>query len=222
MDGSESGLPQRKSIRLKHYDYALAGAYFVTICTADKRCIFGRIVGEEMQLNELGRIVDTCWRQIPEHFQSVELDEFIIMPNHLHGIIILQDNTCRGAACSARETDERRGTACSARVSSRGVARNAREMGERRGAACSTRETRPVTPLMRPRTLSTIIRSFKSAVSKSAREQKQVGSEPLWQRNFFERIIRNDDGLGKAREYIVTNPLRWHLDKENPDRINSK
>jgi len=200
-------LPNRKTIRLKHYDYALAGAYFVTICAADKRCIFGKIVGEAMELNNLGRIVENCWQQIPKHSENAELDEFVIMPNHLHGIIILhENNSCRGAACSARNSGAHRDTTCSTS-----------ETVPSRGAACSAR---PEFSIMRSGTLSTIVRSFKSAASKITREKNLIGFQPLWQRNFFERIIRDDDALMKAREYVVNNPLRWHLDKENPDRNN--
>ena len=81
----------RKSIRLKDYDYSQPGEYFVTICTHSHECILGKIIQGEMQLNIVGKIAEKCWREIPKHFQNVELDEYVIMPNHIRGIIILHD-----------------------------------------------------------------------------------------------------------------------------------
>jgi len=81
----------RRSIRLPGHDYAQAGAYFVTICTDDRQCLFGRVDNAEMRLNHLGQIADECWRMIPAHFGNVELDAFVIMPNHVHGIIVITD-----------------------------------------------------------------------------------------------------------------------------------
>ncbi len=88
----------RKSIRLHGYDYTQAGAYFVTIVTYQRDCLFGAIKNEEMLLNDLGKIADECWRAIPDHFPFVELGAYIIMPNHAHGVIMINDGTGRGAA----------------------------------------------------------------------------------------------------------------------------
>ena len=82
---------QRKSIRLKEYDYSQPGDYFVTICTNEHDYKFGEIVNEEMRLDEMGKIVKGCWEEIPIHFSNVELDEYVVMPNHVHGIIILNE-----------------------------------------------------------------------------------------------------------------------------------
>ena len=81
----------RRSIRLQGYDYAQAGAYFVTVCAYNRECLFGEIMGEEMQVNASGEIVIACWHDIPRHFANVELDAFVVMPNHVHGIIMLRD-----------------------------------------------------------------------------------------------------------------------------------
>ena len=80
----------RRSIRLKGYDYSQAGAYFVTICTKDRGCLFGEIIDGEMVLNPFGEVVQACWDDLPRHYPHVELDAFVIMPNHLHGIIIIR------------------------------------------------------------------------------------------------------------------------------------
>ncbi|MDM8001041.1 MAG: transposase, partial [Dehalococcoidia bacterium] len=85
----------RLSIRLKEYDYAQPGAYFVTICTHQRECLFGHVVNGEMHLNEAGGIAQRCWENIPTHFPSVELDAFVIMPNHIHGVIAITE-FCRG------------------------------------------------------------------------------------------------------------------------------
>jgi putative transposase len=83
----------RRSIRLKEYDYTQAGGYFVTIVTYHRDCLFGEIMGEEMRLNEFGKIADECWRAIPNHFPNVELGAFVVMPNHMQGIIVITDGT---------------------------------------------------------------------------------------------------------------------------------
>lgn len=99
---NNKGIHQRKSIRLKEYDYSQPGEYFVTICMNDYKCMLGTIINDEIQLNDLGNIVEECWNGIPKHFENIELDEYIIMPNHIHGIITICecDNCCRGEITS--------------------------------------------------------------------------------------------------------------------------
>jgi len=95
-------LRSRKIIRLPNYDYSNSGDYFVTICVKDFKCVFGKIQNRILFLNQLGNIAKKCWLEIPEHFPCVGLDEFIIMPNHLHGIIMIRDRgdmVCRDTAC---------------------------------------------------------------------------------------------------------------------------
>jgi putative transposase len=92
-------LHNRRSIRLKEYDYSQSGEYFVTICTHNRECLLGEIVDEEMKLSSIGEIVQRCWEEIPKHFPNVELDAFVVMPNHVHGIII-NDESCRGEVTS--------------------------------------------------------------------------------------------------------------------------
>jgi len=86
------GVPRRRSIRLPEYDYAQPGAYFITACAHDRACLFGDIVGTDMRLNEWGEIAAECWRAIPDHFEHVTLDEYVIMPNHVHGILVIEDD----------------------------------------------------------------------------------------------------------------------------------
>ena len=104
--GSPPSVRNRRSIRLRGYDYSRAGAYFITICTQDRRCLFGTIAEGGMVLNDAGRTAADCWRQIPDHFPNVELDEWVVMPNHVHGIIVIVDsltNAAGGAAGGAND-----------------------------------------------------------------------------------------------------------------------
>ena len=162
----------RRSIRLKEYDYSQPGAYFITICTRNKESYFE-------QYPELKRIVNRQWQEITSRFVNIQLDEFIIMPNHIHGIIIV------GATLAVARKN-------------RAGARPAPTIGE-------------------------IIGTFKSlCVSDWLRYIKENRIDMVskfWQRNYYEHIIRNEDESNKIREYIQNNPLKWHLDRENPERI---
>jgi REP element-mobilizing transposase RayT len=171
----------RLSIRLKDYDYSQNSAYFVTICTHNCRRLFGKAVIEKIQLNVYGRTVTECWDEIPRHFKNVILDEFTVMPNHVHGILSILDG--RGTACRV-PTVERFGS--------------------------------PVV-----NSLPTIVRSFKSAVTNRINKIGRTPGTLVWQRNYYEHVIRNEDKLNEIRQYIQFNPLKWHLDRENPDRIGS-
>ncbi len=170
----------RRSIRLKGYDYTHVGAYFVTLCTQNHECLFGEVVDGEMQLNAYGRIVQACWDEIPIHFPNVELDAFVIMPNHIHGIIVLAE---RPNIVGARHAVP---------------LRNVERFGD------------PIQGSM-----PTIIRSFKSAATKRINEMRSAPGTPVWQRNYYEHIIRDEETLNLIRQYIVDNPLNWALDREN-------
>ena len=163
----------RRSNRLPGYDYSQNGYYSVTICTNDKKHLFGHVVNKEMVLSKYGEIVQQCWEKIPEHFPNIEIDEFQIMPNHVHGII----HICRGTAC---------------RAPTKGM------FGK---------------PL--PGSLSTIIRSFKSAVTRQINQSRNTPGTRLWQRNFYEHVIRNEKDLLRIREYIISNPENWDKDEYN-------
>ena len=89
----------RRSIRLKDYDYSQSGAYFITICTQKRECLFGEIVDGEMRLNDAGQMVQTTWDELPKHYTGIEIDEFVVMPNHFHGIILIHDVGAGPCAC---------------------------------------------------------------------------------------------------------------------------
>jgi len=179
----------RRSIRLKNYDYSQTGAYFVTICTKEKECSFGEINKEQMKLSPTGRIANDCLIAIPKHFENAKVDTFVVMPNHVHFIIIMNH--------------DRRGVACNAR--------NVFASSEEQGVACNA-PTNNVYSNIAPKqnTFSVIIRSYKSAVTRMC---NQNGNLFFWQRNYYEHIIRNEIELEKIREYIVNNPLNWAEDE---------
>jgi len=163
-------LPNRHSIRLRGYDYSESGLYFVTICTRNRECLFGDIVDGKMILNETGKIIETVWESLPDH-HPVVLDEFQIMPNHIHFIL---------------ETLPSR----------RGIARNAPTFGNVTAGS-----------------LPCIIRSFKSECTKLIRVKSP--NIHIFQRNYYEHIIRAENDLNKIREYVNINPLIWDRDHNN-------
>jgi REP element-mobilizing transposase RayT len=177
-----------ESTRLKGYDYSQAGEYFVTICTDNHRCLFGAVIEEEMRSSPVGKIAKSCWEKIPKHFRNVELDEFVIMPNHVHGIIIINDNR-RDVQLNV-STDR-------INISSKNDLNASTELSPKRG------------------TLSVIIRTYKAAVTTECRRKGY--NEFQWQSRFYEHIIRDEKDLQSIREYIINNPIKWFSDEENPD-----
>jgi REP element-mobilizing transposase RayT len=175
-----SEIHHRRSIRLKEYDYANAGAYFVTICTWKKEHVFGKIVNSEMIFSQIGGIIQQEWHNIPIRYKNVELDAFIIMPNHLHGILNV------GASLA-------------------GAPDNAIIQNSRAGASPAP-------------TLGDIIGSFKSLCIYNCRNNG-LNAGKLWQRNYYEHIIRDEYELNKIREYIICNPLKWDEDEYNPNLL---
>ena len=177
---------RRRSIRLRGFDYAYRGFYFITICTHDKKPTLGKIVDCETRLSDTGRIVENCWLEIPKHFPNVYLDEWIVMPNHIHGIIVIKFPR-------ALEVSNE-GTVCRAPTS--------RKNDELESFG------KPVSG-----SLATIVRSFKAAATKTVREQFGTEVLPLWQRNYFEHVIRNEKSFHAIQNYIWENPLHWNTDE---------
>jgi putative transposase len=191
---------QRHSIRLKDYDYSQAGAYFVTICAWQRECLFGAIVNGEMAMNDMGRIVVAEWERTPKIRSNVELDAFTIMPNHFHAIFIVHDNIV-GAHCMRPEYVELNTTHAKSGKS--------RVQVEDRAHVSA--------PLRRQSgSIGSIVAGFKSATTKRINNFRNNPGCPAWQRNYYERVIRDEQELFRAREYIVNNPLKWELDQENP------
>jgi putative transposase len=200
-EGKQDLQKRRRSIRLKCYDYAGPGAYFVTICATDRKCSFGEILSDAMRSNACGDIVTGCWNEIPIHFPNVRLDAFVLMPNHVHGILIIQHD----------DTPDRRGTTC--RAPTHANTTYSTPTIDQKGST-SQRFSAPT-----PQSLPTIVRSFKAAVTKRVRELTGKTELEVWQRNYYEHVIHNEDSLSEIRRYIEENPLRWALDRENPANI---
>ncbi|MEW6200947.1 MAG: transposase [bacterium] len=195
----------RCSIRLWGYDYSDEGAYFVTICTHKHKCVFGKIVEGEMVLNAYGKILEMCWNDIPKHFPVVELDEFVIMPNHVHGILIVGAQFIVPNTPSCEESE----------IYKSGLG----ESGLDKSSPYI--ENNPM--MLNQTTLGKIIRFYKAKTTFLIRKKGFDKSNPYisqfkWQRNYYERIIRNDDEFAHIGDYIMNNPLYWHLDRENPER----
>mgnify|MGYP003795549223 FL=1 len=178
---SDSGQDRfhRRSIRMKGYDYSQPGAYFITICTHQNHALFGKIVDGEMQLNNLGRVVQFTWDDLVNHVDNIELGPFMIMPNHIHGIIqIIEPNV---------------------------------------GAGSEPARTEPAPKSSSSQTsLPEIVRQFKTFSARRINTLRNSTDKPVWQRNYYEHIIRNDQSFQKIGEYILTNPVQWENDRYYP------
>lgn len=178
----------RKSNRLQHYDYSQAGYYFVTICTQNRKCLFGEIVEGHMILNEAGKIIARWWDETKNKFPNIELDEFVIMPNHFHGIITIVGTDLRVCPNSTGQdtTDKRI------------------RQDEHTGSS-----------------LQAIIQWFKTMTTNEYIQRVKSGLFPpfekrLWQRSFYDHVIRDEQALHDVREYIQHDSLNWELDENNP------
>jgi putative transposase len=180
---------RRKHTRLKDYDYSLAGGYFITICTKNREYLFGKIENDSVSVSHYGEIVRTCWKELADHYPNLQLDQFVVMPNHVHGIILLLDELTV-AATSCRPNDSAVGAGF-----------------------------KPAPTRRYP--LSEILRAFKTFSARRINEYRRTPGLSLWQRNYYEHIIRNQESLNKIREYILTNPVRWKYDRENPQQLGS-
>ncbi len=194
----------RKSIRLKGYDYAQPGAYFITICTHQKECMFGNVVSGEMVLNEFGKIAMNHWRLLGDRFPNTFIDEYVIMPNHMHGIIIINEPEYSYPTVGAGFTPVQNGV-------------GPNQQGQPQGLRPTDNDDRKF-QIEQPRglPLGDIVGAYKSLVFKeclalSKNQGKYLGK--LWQRNYFEHIVRNETAYQKIIEYIQNNPAQWELDK---------
>lgn len=178
--------PKRKTIRLKGYDYSRAGLYFITICIQDRLCLFGKIENESMILNDAGNMVNQWWNELKNKYNFIELHEQIIMPNHFHGIIqILSTDTSVQAHRSVNGQTHR-------------------------SVNGQTHRSAP--------TVNSIVQWFKTMTTNGyIRGVKNYGwprfHKKLWQRNYYEHIIRNETSYLQVSEYIQTNPLKWQDDR---------
>jgi putative transposase len=179
----------RRSIRLKGYDYASPGAYFVTICVRQGECVLGKIVDGQMELSDFGRIAAESWQWLAEQYPYVTLDAWVVMPNHLHGIIIINDDPpCRGGSQGGGGLQGRGGS-----------------------------RTAPTPAPTGHKPLGRLIGAFKTVSTKRINQMRDTPGQPFWQRNYYEHIIRNPTAHERIRQYIATNPARWTDDQLHPD-----
>lgn len=180
----------RRSIRLRGYDYTQAGLYFVTLCVQNRECLFGEIMDGGMRLNDAGKMIRAVWDEIPAHYPDADIDAFIAMPNHIHGIIAIVGAGPR--ACPDHGQPLHHGLP-------RGVAPTGLSLPD-------------------------VVHRFKTMTTKRYTDGvKQLGWPPfsakLWQRNYWEHIIRNESECHRVREYIHNNPFQWERDSLHPATI---
>ena len=187
---------RRRSMRLHGYDYSQVGAYFLTICTVDRRILFGKVVNHQTVLNEAGRIVADEWLKSARIRAEIKLDAWVVMPNHIHGILTITDV---GGECNRRSRPDQRSLTTGVGVPDR---------GDRRVA--------PTGP--GPRSLGAIVAGFKSASARRINAFRGTPGASVWQRNYYEHVIRYEAVLNRIRQYIAENPARWAEDPENPAR----
>jgi putative transposase len=194
----------RLSTRLGGYDYAQPGAYFVTVCTRGRACLFGHVVNGEMHLNEAGKIARSVWDGLPDRFPGMESDAFVVMPNHVHAIIAITDTP---TTASATTTKPRRGESCI-----RPDDPHQHDSGDHKDRPYGTTTG----------SLGRIVQAFKSMTTHEyVMGVRHRGLTPfharLWQRGFYEHVVRTEPELMAIREYIMGNPARWDDDENNPD-----
>lgn len=180
----------RRSIRLSEYDYSQPGAYYVTIVTWHRESLFGEVVDGEMRLNKFGLVARQQWEKLPIRFPNVELGAYIIMPTHMHGIIAI--------------------------LIGRGTAGDREDLEADPSRRAPTHEgfQKPVKG-----SLPTMIRSYKSAVSYRINLMRGTEGIPVWQRNYYEHIIRDEKDLQNKTDYINSNPMMWEEDENNPKNM---
>ena len=191
----------RRSIRLPDYDYSSAGAHFLTVCTRQREALLGEIVADVMEVNEYGRVIADVWAGLSERYPGVETDAFEVMPNHMHGIIIVHPPSENKHIVGA-------------------IGRM--QFGlESPGAENGAIRELPLQDIRDPHVrrkmlLPKIVGYLKMNAAKRINALCGMAGTPFWQRGYYEHIIRNDRELCAIRRYIAENPLKWALDSENP------
>ncbi len=218
-----SDIHHRHSIRLRDYDYAQAGAYFVTICVQGRKCLFGAVEGGEVVLNAAGAMVRATWDRLPARFPGVDLDEFVVMPNHVHGIVWIANERGATPMGSMGQGAMEKGAMEKGAMEKGAMEKGAMEKGAMNRAPTpnvATVGARFIAPASaRPDNnhpaLGEIIRTLKAVSTRNIR--RDLLPEFGWQRNYHERIIRDEPELSAIRAYIRDNPGRWAEDAENPE-----
>ena len=227
----------RKSIRLKNYDYSDNGFYFLTICTWNRECIFGEVIEDKVQLNNYGKIVLEELERSIKIRKEIIIDVFTIMPNHIHCIIVIENNynninqNCndiinvienKNCQNMVDEPDDIWINEYNIKANNN-IRKNGYNVGANKknvGANKKNVGANGRSPLhMKPQSLSSFVAGFKSIVTSRINELRNTPGHPVWQRNYYEHIIRDGKSLQNIRQYILNNPLQWNEDKDNPDNL---
>ena len=176
------------SLRLKDYDYTQPGPYFVTAVTDGRKCIFGNVVGGGMQLNESGQIVADAWQWLGLQYPYLELGAAVVMPKHFHGIIMIGEPSCRGGTRPAPTGRDPAPAGC---------------------------DPAPTEMSMKIKPLGQLVGAFKTVSAKRINLLHGTPGLSVWQRDFYERVIRDQNELERIHQYILDNPANWHEDDEN-------
>jgi len=182
---------QRRSIRLPGYNYSSSGEYFITICIQGRKCILGEVIEGKMVLNNFGHFVNNCWASLPQYYENLSLGEWIVMPNHIHGILII-DNPV-GAIHE--------------------LPLSGSEAIHEFPIQNEPSDELPLHLQRQKILLSKIIGRFKMNTGKFINQVRQTSGQPVWQRNYYEHIIRNEKSYDKIKYYIINNTLNWYEDR---------
>ncbi len=207
---------RKNTLRLKSYDYSWSGAYFITICSYKKENIFGEIKNGLMHLNDFGKIIQNCWHQIPENHKNVKLDDFVIMPNHIHGIIWIVGaiHESPNVTQAIHESPDAIQTIHKLSETNQAVHESHKDNSSQNNGVI--REL-PLRIERRKMLLSKIIGKFKMNSSRKINNICNSKGSHVWQRGYYDHIIRNDDDLNNTKLYIQNNPSNWDKDKNNLD-----
>ncbi|MFD1603222.1 transposase [Flavobacterium artemisiae] len=185
------------SIRAQWWDYGWNGAYFITICTQDRKHYFGEIHNGKMILSEAGIIADILWHQIPMHHKNIELGDFVVMPNHIHGILIIDKQLNNIDLDNVNNTNI---------LNDANIVQTGHALSQQPGSQRYQN--------IGKNTISSVVGSYKSAVTKHA---NRLGYPHQWQKLFYDNIIRSNNDYQKISDYIVSNPENWEKDKFKTD-----
>jgi REP element-mobilizing transposase RayT len=192
----------RQSIRLRGFDYTRAAAYFVTLCAHERRCLFGDIAQDQMHLNDRGQIVAEEWDRSEAMRDELVLDAFVVMPNHVHGIAVIAPP---GADAPADPRGYRLDGGATRTVGTTGRS--------------SLPGKSPFQPGPPPKSLGSFVAGFKAAVTGCINRQRGTPGESVWQRNYYDRVLRDEDEWRGARRYVARNPARWRADRNHPTQL---
>ncbi len=211
----------RRSIRLAEFDYTHPGAYFVTLASWNHQSLFGEVVGEESCLNRFGLIAQGELQRLPLRFPSIQIDEYVIMPNHVHFILWILAETSASVGARRDSATESSQQSLASPISARGARLQDMGSNSKSDSASPLQEglsqVESASPLHGPSVgaLGTYIGAYKTSVARLINNLRHTRGTPVWQRNYYEHVIRNDDDLDQIRRYIQSNPLYWQKDQDN-------